>query len=75
MAGQKRPRQYAQEIIALKSREERAAALNGVPEHLKPMVRITLRTPLLGLDIKNQHPSRALILSDKKPHNLNLADP
>lgn len=33
------PRHYAAEIIALPSREERAAALERVPEHLRPITR------------------------------------
>lgn len=35
----KRPRQYADEILMLNSREERLAALENVPEELRPWVR------------------------------------
>jgi len=34
-----RPRQYAQQIIKLTSREERRAALEKVPAHLRDMVK------------------------------------
>lgn len=36
--GLKRPRHYAAEIIAIKTREERRAALAKVPEHLRDWV-------------------------------------
>lgn len=35
----KRPRQYADEILMLNSREERLAALENVPEELRSWVR------------------------------------
>lgn len=34
-----RPRQYAAQIVALKSLDERRAALAQVPEHLRGLVR------------------------------------
>lgn len=34
-----RPRQYAAQIVALKSKDERRAALAEVPEHLRDLVR------------------------------------
>jgi methylphosphotriester-DNA--protein-cysteine methyltransferase len=36
---EKRPRQYAAEIVALKTREERAQKLTEVPEHLRELVK------------------------------------
>jgi hypothetical protein len=36
---EKWPRQYAKEIIELKSREERLEALSKVPEHLRDWVK------------------------------------
>jgi hypothetical protein len=36
---EKPPRQYASEIIELKSRTERMAALDKVPSYLQPLVR------------------------------------
>lgn len=36
---ERRPRQYAAEIIALPNKGERAAALDRVPEHLRDWVR------------------------------------
>lgn len=35
----KRPRQYAAEIVKLKSRAERKQALENVPEHLRDWVK------------------------------------
>ena len=34
-----RPRQYARQITAMRTREERIAALAEVPEHLRDLVR------------------------------------
>jgi hypothetical protein len=51
---EKRPRQYAAEIAALPTRQERAAALAGVPAHLRDMVRAHVQT--------------AFALSRRKPH-------
>jgi hypothetical protein len=39
MIDEKRPRQYAAEIVALKTREERAQKLTEVPEHLRDLVK------------------------------------
>ena len=36
---EKRPRHYAAEILKLKTKEERRAALDSVPEHLRDLVR------------------------------------
>lgn len=36
---EKRPRMFAAEILALKTREERQLALEKVPEHLRELVR------------------------------------
>ena len=36
---ERRPRQYAAEIIAMRTAEERAAALDQVPEELRDWVR------------------------------------
>jgi hypothetical protein len=35
---EKRPREYAAEIASLETREQKLAALNAVPEALRPMV-------------------------------------
>lgn len=40
---EKRPRFYAAEIIALKTKEERRAALAKVPEHLRDWVEFYVR--------------------------------
>ena len=36
---QKRPRHYAEEIVKLKSREERKSALEKIPDEFKAMVK------------------------------------
>lgn len=36
---EKRPRQYFQEMSTLRTREERAAFLQSVPDHLRDMVK------------------------------------
>lgn len=41
---ERRPRQYAAEIIALRTKEERAAALARVPEHLRELTRRHVET-------------------------------
>lgn len=46
-----RPRQYAAQIVALKSKDERRAALAGVPEHLRDLVRT-------HVEIAWNHPQR-----------------
>lgn len=40
------PRQYAEQIAAMKSLSERRAAVEAVPEHLRPIVKahLTIRT-------------------------------
>ena len=35
----KRPRQYAKDILALDTKQERTNALKNVPEHLRGMVK------------------------------------
>lgn len=37
------PREYVAEILALPTREERRAALNRVPSHLREMVKLYVR--------------------------------
>jgi hypothetical protein len=44
---EKRPRHYAQEIVKLKSREERKAALEKVPEEYRAMVKVHVETYFL----------------------------
>ncbi|RCH03229.1 hypothetical protein CSC36_1256 [Pseudomonas aeruginosa] len=39
MADEPRPREYARQIVALRTIEERRAALERVPEHLRELVR------------------------------------
>lgn len=46
-----RPRQYAAQIVALKSNDERRAALEQVPEHLREPVRTQV-------EIAWNHPQR-----------------
>ena len=41
---EKRPRQYAAEIAALKTIEERREALSSVPQHLQALVKDHLMT-------------------------------
>ena len=40
---EKRPRQYAAEIMALRTREERRNALANVPEHLRELTEAHVR--------------------------------
>lgn len=46
-----RPRQYAAAIVALKNKDERRAALEQVPEHLRDLVRTQV-------EIAWNHPQR-----------------
>ena len=46
-----RPRQYAAQIVALKSKDARRAALEQVPEHLRDLVRTQV-------EIAWNHPQR-----------------
>ncbi len=39
VAKEKRPREYAEHILTLRKREDRAKALSEVPEHLQDMVK------------------------------------
>lgn len=55
-----RPRQYARQILELRTREERNAALLEVPTHLQDLVR-------KHCDITWNHPSRHKLKESTKP--------
>lgn len=44
---EKRPRQHAEEILMLRTKEQRARALANVPAHLQPLVRRHVETVFL----------------------------
>jgi len=48
------PRQYAKQIAAMKSLAERRAAVEAVPEHLRPIVKthLTIRAERVKHDTK-----------------------
>jgi len=48
------PRQYAEQIAAMKSLAERRAAVEAVPEHLRPIVKthLTIRAERVKHDTK-----------------------
>lgn len=54
------PRQYARQILAMKTREERNAALLEVPAHLRDLVR-------KHCEITWNHPSRHKLRESPKP--------
>ncbi|PPS61788.1 hypothetical protein CR917_12745 [Pseudomonas sp. BRM28] len=55
-----RPRQYARQILALRTREERNAALLEVPAHFQDLVR-------KHCEITWNHPSRHKLMESPKP--------
>lgn len=44
MINEKRPRQWAEELAALATKEERLQALQRIPESMRPMVKEHLKT-------------------------------
>ncbi|PJY97726.1 hypothetical protein COO64_06465 [Pseudomonas donghuensis] len=54
------PREFARQILALRTREERKAALLEVPEHLRGLVR-------KHCEITWSHPSRQKLRESPKP--------
>lgn len=55
-----RPREYAAQILQLRTREERNAALREVPEHLQDLVR-------KHCEITWNHPSRHKLRESQTP--------
>ena len=52
----KRPRHYAEEILQLKTREERLAALENVPEDMRGAVRLHVEVTFEKLKHRRRQP-------------------
>lgn len=51
------PREYVAEILALPTREERRAALNRVPNHLRPIVETHVRIAWEKRHVRSRNPA------------------
>lgn len=51
------PREYVAEILALPTREERRAALNRVPSHLRPIVKTHVRIQWETRRVRSSNPA------------------
>lgn len=63
---EKFPRHYADEILAMKTREERRAALDKVPEHWKELVQLNVELGFQHRKRMRDLPNRLLTIRAKE---------